>query len=188
MPEYMNHEASSKVEDDLFNALTADMHYGCIFCKTGQESIIAHSLTKKYEVLRALTVSQLKHKSVNGIKSLAEQILLPGYVLFRAYEENPPISDLQCEHGVIKVMRNTSGDWRLDDNDRRFASWVFNQGGLIGVSKAYAVGDKVSITSGPLKDYEGSIIKIDRRSRNGLVEIHFGERAWRIWLAFEFLL
>lgn len=172
---------------DWNDELAADLAYGCVFCKTGLESIVAHTLNQKYEALKALAVSQLKHKSTNGIKTVHEQILLPGYVLFRAYEENLPIFDFQSVQGVIQVMRNTSGDWRLDHNDRGFADWVFFHGGLIGMSTVYDVGDRVRIYSGPLKDYEGRIIKIDRRNRNGLVEIQFGRKIWRIWLAFEML-
>lgn len=172
---------------DWNDELAADLEYGCVFCKTGLESIVAHTLNQKYEALKALAVSQLKHKSTNGIKTVHEQILLPGYILFRAYEENLPIFDFQNVQGVIRVMRNTSGDWRLDHNDRAFADWVFCQGGLIGMSTVYDVGDRVRIYSGPLKDYEGSIIKIDRRNRNGLVEIQFGRKILRIWLAFEML-
>ena len=172
---------------DWHDDLAADLAYGCVFCKTGLESLVANALNQKYNVLRALAVSQLKHKSTNGVKTVYEQVLLPGYVLFRAYEENLPLYDFQNVQGVIQVMRNTSGDWRLGQNDRGFADWVFCQGGLIGMSSAYDVGDKVRIYSGPLKDYEGCIIKIDRRSRNGLVEIKFGSKTWRLWLAFEML-
>ena len=172
---------------DWHDELAADLPYGCVFCKTGHEKLVANAINQRYDALRALAVSQLKHKSTNGIKSVHEQILLPGYVLFRAYEEKLPLYDFQSVQGVIQVMRNTSGDWRLGLHDRGFADWVFCQGGLIGISSVYDVGDRVRIYSGPLKDYEGNIIKVDRRSRNGLVEIQFGSKIWRLWLAFEML-
>ena len=173
--------------EDCFQNLAGSLDYGCIFCKTGLEQSVARSLNQRYDGIKALAVTQLKHKSCNGIKTVCEQILLPGYVLFRAYEENPPLYEFTNAKGVIRVIRNTSGDWRLGFRDRSFADWVFEKGGLIGMSTAYYAGDKVHVHTGALKDYEGSLLKIDRRSRNGLVEIHFGNKTWRIWLAFEMI-
>ena len=58
---------------------------------------------------------------------------------------------------------------------------------MIGLSKVYRENDKVKVLNGPLKDYEGNILKIDGRSRNALVEFRFDERIWKVWMAFEWL-
>ena len=53
--------------------------------------------------------------------------------------------------------------------------------------EARKIGDKVTITSGPLKTLEGYIVKVDRHNRNGQVAIQFDDRVWKVWLAFEIL-
>lgn len=159
--------------------------YGCVFCRTGQERLVAQGLAAKYQKLETLVVLQIKHKSLQGVKSTQEHILLPGYVFFQVLGEAPSFFDIRSIQGVIGLLRDFSGEWRLADQDRRFARWAFAHGGVIGLSKAYTVGDKVRILSGPLKDYEGSIVKIDRRSRNGQIKIRFDGRVWKVWLAFE---
>lgn len=188
----MSADISQGIDTDIKSDWTAedpqDMQYGCVFCRTGQERFVAYALSEKYEGVEATAVTQIKHKSLNGTKSTEEHILLPGYVFFRTRDQAPPFYDIHYIHGVIRLLRGASGQWWLLDDDCRFAHWVFDNGGQIGLSKAaYSVGDKVRILSGPLKDYEGNLIKIDRRSRNGQIEIRFDERVWRIWLAFEFV-
>lgn len=159
--------------------------YGCVFCRTGQERFVAQALTAKYEGLETLVVTQVKHKSLKGIKSTEEHILLPGYVFFQVQGKAPPFYDIRNVQGVIGLLCYAFGEWRLADHDYRFARWIFEHGGVIGLSRAYHVGDKVRILSGPLKDYEGNLVKIDKRSRNGQVEIRFDGKVWKIWLAFE---
>jgi len=56
---------------------------------------------------------------------------------------------------------------------------------LIEVSRACQEGGGVVFESGPLKDDVGSVVKVDRHSRNGLVEIRFDDKIFRIWTAFE---
>ena len=54
--------------------------YTCVFCKTGSEQFVAHAIMTLFPGLYATPVRQIKHQSINGIKSLKEHILLPGYV------------------------------------------------------------------------------------------------------------
>jgi transcriptional antiterminator NusG len=162
-----------------------DPYYGCVFCKTGSEQTVAHMLSQKGEGMQALAVTQYKHKSKNGIKTIEESILLPGYVFFQCENAELSFSFLYTIADVIRLLRSPSGDWRIANDDCQFIKWVFQNEGIISVSKAYSLGDKVRILSGPLKDLEGNIIRIDRRSRNGMVEIRIHDKAFHVWLAFE---
>ena len=56
--------------------------YGCVFCRTGQEKVVAELLERKYEGLKATAVYQIKHKSVQGRKTTEQVVVFPGYVFF----------------------------------------------------------------------------------------------------------
>ena len=43
--------------------------YGCVFCITGKENIVAECIEKTCPGVRATAARQMKHKSVNGKKS-----------------------------------------------------------------------------------------------------------------------
>ena len=160
-------------------------YYGCIFCLTTREKAVAQMLERQYAGLQATVVSQIKHKSERGRKYTVEHTLLPGYVFFRSQAELS-IDPLRIQN-VIRLLKNLEGLWQLTGRDEQFAQFVFEHDGIVGLSQARKIGDKVSITSGPLKELEGYIVKIDRHNRNGLVEFRFDERVWKVWLAFEIL-
>lgn len=89
---------------------------------------------------------------------------------------NPNAVSRKRVHGVLRYLIDIGGNWCLCGHDLRFAEWIFQYDGIMGLSQVYTVGDRVHIHSGPLKDYGGSILKIDKRSRNGLVEIKFDQK------------
>ncbi len=57
-------------------------------------------------------------------------------------------------------MDNTK---KLRGHDLEFIQWLKRQNGMIGISKAIQIGTKIKIIDGPLKKYEGNIIKINKR-------------------------
>ncbi|MDD2648958.1 MAG: hypothetical protein PHI27_03810 [Eubacteriales bacterium] len=163
-----------------------ELAYGCIFCKTGSEKTIAYCLRRYFGCADATYLRQIKHKSVNGTKSDVEKTALPGYVFFSAANTGYYTSSgMRIMKDVLKLLCDQRGDWRLSGADMEFAEKALACGGLWGVSKAQVIGGRVHITAGPLKDYEGSIIKIDRRNRNGLIQINFDGRLFKVWLAFD---
>lgn len=162
--------------------------YTCVFCKTGSEQSVAYAIMTLFPGLYATPVRQIKHQSINGIKSHKEHILLPGYVFISVPFDIIGVNLYDCGRlpDVYRLLKDGEGHWELQGADEAFAHWIINNKGLIGLSQAYMAGDKVQLLSGPLKEREGNIIKIDRRGRNGLIEFMFDGRARRVWLAFEF--
>ncbi len=160
--------------------------YGCIFCRTGSERVIAYCLRRYFGCTDAIYVKQIKHKSVDGKRSDEIKTAIPGYVFFTAGESREITgSKARVMKDVFKLLTGQKGEWQLEGADAEFAEKVMKSGGMWGVSKAQVLGGRVHIISGPLKDYEGNIVKIDRRNRNGLIEISFGGRAFKVWLAFD---
>lgn len=156
--------------------------YGCLFCTTGKEMVVARMLEVASPGVRAIAARQEKHKSVQGKKSKVEAVILPSYVFFEAPETDDlawmPTGD------VIRVL-SYEGDWRLAGEDERFVDWLFQYNGLLGFSQAYREGDRIKIISGPLKDMEGSIRKIDKRGHSGQVALEFNHKIVLAWLGFD---
>ena len=161
------------------------LNYGCVFCRTTNEKFVAHTLEEQYPGLKATPLCRARHRSERGRKYTEEQIVLPGYVFFHCDGGVTP--DVFRIQYVLKLLKSHDGEWRLRGNDEAFAQVVFQNNGTLGVSKARRVGDTVRIDSGPLKDLEGQIIRIDKHSRNGLVALKFNDQMWKVWLAFEYM-
>ena len=165
------------------NRVEGDRVYGCVFCKTGKEMAVASMMQAACPDIRATTARQEKPKTVAGKKTRVEAILLPGYVFFEAPLEMESIAWMPMMH-VIRVLKE-DGDWRLAGSDERFARWLFGYNGLLSFSKAYQEGSRVRIISGPLKDMEGCIRRVDRRGHSGQVALEFDHKTVTVWLGFD---
>lgn len=86
---------------------------------------------------------------------------------------------------LLKLLMLPDSDWRLHGDDECFARWIFSLGGLITISKACQEGDRVKILSGPLKDLEGCILRVDKRNRSGQILLTFNEKTIKAWLGFD---
>lgn len=79
------------------------------------------------------------------------------------------------------------GDWRLRGADEQFVRWLFRYDGLLSLSQAYRDGDRIRIISGPMKDVEGRIRRVDKRGCSGQVLLSFNGREIPTWLSFELI-
>lgn len=164
----------------------AGLAYGCCFCVSGREQQVAEHIRQALPGARALVAQQEKHKSMHGEKSRVQQVLFPGYVFFEAPADAQPALHLSGEC-VIRVLTTHDGVWQLAGRDEHFVRWLFRCDGLLGFSKAYKEGDSIRIISGPLKDLEGWITRMDKRGHSGQVVLRFGGKAVPVWLGFELL-
>lgn len=168
-----------------FDGGTAPKVYGCVFCTTGKEVAVARMIEAANPTVRAIAARQEKHKSDQGKKSKVVAVLLPSYVFFEAPDDFDAVGQLSVTD-VIRVL-SYEGDWRLMGEDERFARWLFRYDGLLNFSKAYQEGTRIRIVSGPLKDMEGQIRRIDRRGRSGQVALEFNNKVTLVWLGFELI-
>ena len=160
--------------------------YGCVFCITGKEREVAERIQRVCPEIRATAVMQEKYKSVDGKKSRIQAVLLPGYVFFEAPDDAGAVIRFP-KMDIIRVLRGNDIDWQLAGGDLEFARWVFGYQGVLGFSTAYREGARIRIVSGPLKDMEGMITRIDRRGRSGQVTVKFNGRDVKLWLGFDLI-
>lgn len=165
---------------------TPRAQYGCVFCATGREAVVAQMIEAAGRAwgVRAVAARQEKHKSENGQKSKVIAVVLKSYVFFRAPADMPDIAWMPRGE-IIRVLTYEDGDWRLMGEDGQFAEWLFSYDGLLRFSTAYREGERIRIVSGPLKDMEGQIRRIDKRGRSGQVAIEFNHKVTLVWLGFD---
>ncbi len=162
------------------------MAYGCLFCMTGREEQVAARIRDGYPAYRAVSLRKMRYRTSHGQRTSEVVQLLPSYVFRQAPAEANPFRELP-KNDVIRILTTGDGEWRLRDGDRRFAQWVFRYDGLLDFSKAYREGERIRIISGPLKDMEGKILRVDKRGRSGQVTLEFNGRTIPIWLGFELI-
>ncbi len=160
--------------------------YGCIFCMSGKENYVAEYIAASCPEVRLLPVRKEKYKSQQGKKWRVIDIALPGYVFFEAPNRVNAIAAFP-RHSMIRVLTYQDQDWRLRADDARFAHWVFSSGGLLSFSLAHKEGDRVRIVSGPLKELEGNIRRVDKHGCAGQVMLEVGGRIVSVWLGFELI-
>ena len=159
--------------------------YGCLFCKTGKEQSVINRIHISCPEVRAITMRKIKYRTCKKIKRTEETIVLPGYVFFRVPSDIEPPAVFPMEN-VIRLL-SMDGDWQLHGADKQFACWLFQYDGLLGLSKAYRVDDRVRIVSGPLKDMEGKIKRVDKRGMSGQVTLSFNGKDISVWFGFELI-
>lgn len=159
---------------------------GCIFCKTGREESAVRLLNATPQMHRAFVPKKVEHHSEKGVKSTVKKVLFPGYVFFQAEETWTPTLAMYHADYILRLLRKDES-WQLKGDDEALARWLLAHDGLLDMSKAYQEGARVVIKSGPLKELEGIITKVDRHNRNGMVTLHLFGRKTNVWLAFEWV-
>ena len=160
--------------------------YGCLFCKTGKEQNVAEQIQTTCPNVRATVMRQLKYRTCKKVKTQEEAILLPSYVFFEAPSSMEPSIEFPMQN-VIRILAMDNGIWQLQGEDERFVKWLFQYDGLLGFSQAYKEGDQIRIISGPLKDMEGKIKRVDKRGMSGQVILSFYGKDIPVWLGFELI-
>ena len=181
---------------------------GCLFCKTGKEEDVARRFESSFSGSRAIAPTRIRYRRRSDAAIEERVPLLPGYVFFelggmgegtgiaRAGENRDrearvdlALREFSRMDGVIKLLRYSDGDWRLHDSDDQFAKLLFDTGGNIGVSRAcFDAGNRIRILEGFLKDYEGSIVRVNRKTRTVEVRVDFQGKKISLWLGYELVM
>ena len=177
----MNKEEKALLREEF---LTNGFDSYVFFTLSGKEEDLAEELNGKYDNIYALVLKRMVHRSNKGKKWDEESILIKGYV-FIYTPKNYDIRLIRTDNNPYKILKWQLEYGKLFGDDYRYSDWVLRQDGLIGISKAIRVNEKVKIVDGPLAQLEGYIIEYSKRNRNCCVELTFMNQTIRTWLPFE---
>lgn len=165
-----------------------DVSYrGCLFCRTGKEQDVVRLLESLMPELSAIAPVKLRYRRTGG-QAFEERVsLMPGYVFFETRETVLP-GKLKGIENVLRLLTYPDGDWKLTGYDDQFTRMLFDAGGVIGFSKAvFNEGNRIQILDGFMKNYEGSIIRVNKRARTAEVSIDFQGKKITMWLGYELM-
>jgi len=155
----------------------------CLFCISRYTDDVVRRLDGLgYESVSPLLVCDV-FKAGSYVRE--KRALLPGYVFFYTDLQQPNWREISKIANVIRPLEYCDGCRTLRGEDLRFAFWIRSHGGLIEISKALRVGTKISIISGPLKEYEGFIMEVNKKRRVAAVQIGLDGQIKKVWMAFE---
>lgn len=156
----------------------------CVFCETGKEEIVK-LLYERVLGLQAIVPLSTRFRFFRGQHKRVVERLLPSYIFLYLDREVEIHRLAQIEH-VFRVLSMT-GDYQLHKRDQAFASWLYRQNGLVGTSQAYREGDHIVVVDGPLRDYEGDIVWVDKRKGKAKVHLVTESLDTSMWFYFEYI-
>ena len=170
-------------KDELFEV---EMISYCLFCNTMKCGSIALLLPKRMAV-KAISPRIVQRKWVKGKCFEEESDFLPGYVFLYADTPLQEFGALWSVDGVLRLLGRKEEGYRLAGEDKAFADMLYANEGMIGILKAYEVGDRIRLSAESLPGYEGEVIKVDRRKGRAQILIRFDEKEIKLWAGFDLI-
>lgn len=127
-------------------------------------------------------------KRYHGSWHEVEGVLFKGYVFMITDYIDELFNQLKLIPDLTKVLGN-DGSYIvpiLEDEARMLLKFGKAEH-IVEMSKGYIVGDKVNITSGPLVDYQGEIVKIDRHKRIAYINLKMFDQVTTVKVGLEII-
>lgn len=154
--------------------------YGCLFCRTGAEAIIASYINQTITDVEAVAPTRTRRKTVAG-KAVEDQVqLLPGYIFFRT-ESDEQISRLTRITNVLKLLEYDNLSWELTGGDREFAEFLFDND-LLQPPHVTFIDGKLHFEDGFLCGHDDAVLRINRRKRTA--EVRLGIDRLAFWIGY----
>ncbi|MCX8129419.1 MAG: antiterminator LoaP [Clostridia bacterium] len=169
------------------------MRWYVIFVETGYEEQVCKYINKAItdvfeDVNFNLLVPKRKiYERKQGIRREVVKMMFPGYVLVETDNILDFYLRLKGSPRVIKVLRNKEVFSEITNDEIKQILFLVNENGLIDISEAFIVNDKVQIINGPLYGNEGIIKRIDKRKGRAKVELSINYNSLLIDLGINLL-
>lgn len=140
-----------------------------------EESVVEECFIPRYE----------RAWKENGKWGRKQEILFPGY-LFMVSEYPEELNKALKEiPEYAKVLGDEEGPIPLYEQEVEFLRKYTNQDHVLEMSIGVLVGEQLVVTEGPLKDYQGKVVHIDRHKRMVTLEVEFFGRTVNLKVGLE---
>lgn len=146
------------------------MSWYVIHCHTGKEEAV-RSRVKGADIARVMVPRRIMKERKQGKWCLKERVVFPGYVFVQANMTALAYYDIRCTPWVIRIL-GTSWPQPLEENEALLIVRLANDCEPLGPSSVIVVGDKINVIDGPLRGFEGYIVKLDARRCRAKVNIN----------------
>ncbi len=123
-----------------------------------------------------------------GKRLVTRKPIFPGYVFWECDEPEEQIQwRLKRTPGFIRFLRRESGVLSpISAADRKLITHLITGGDICGASQiTFDRDNRIVALSGPLKGYEGSIIKVDRRKQRAQVKFLLNDKTFLIYFEYR---
>ena len=114
-----------------------------------------------------------------------EELLFPGYIFMVSKYPELLVKALREIPEFAKVLGDEEGPIPLYEHEVEFLERYTNQNRVLEMSTGILKGQELVITDGPLKEYKGKVIHIDRHKRQATLEMEFFGRIMTMKVGLE---
>lgn len=107
---------------------------------------------------------------IRGERTLITSRLFPGYVFIETDRIEDFYKRLNRIYAMTKVLRTGDEMTPIQKEEEEYLRKLGGDEHVVKYSEGYIEGDKLVVTSGPLKDFEGKVKKILRHKRLVVME------------------
>ncbi len=108
---------------------------------------------------------------IRGERTLIMSRLFPGYVFIETERIEDFYKRLNRIYAMTKVLRTGEEMTPIQPEEEEYLRRLGGDEHVVKYSEGYIEGDKLVVTSGPLKDFEGKVKKILRHKRLVVMEV-----------------
>lgn len=108
---------------------------------------------------------------IRGERTLITSRLFPGYVFIETDQIEDFYKRLNRIYAMTKVLRTGEEMTPIRPEEEEYLKQLGGEEHVVKYSEGYIEGDKLVVTSGPLKDFEGKVKKILRHKRLVVLEV-----------------
>lgn len=127
----------------------------------------------------------VRKKRYQGKWHEEQKVLFPGYIFVDTSD-----IELFCQYlakvpGFIKVLRDADEIAPITEEEKAYLLSMMDEHYIVQISVGYLIGDKICITEGALKNYQGSIYRIDRHRRTAQLMVNLFGRQTKVEVGLE---
>lgn len=162
------------------------MYSYCLFCNTVKSALVAMAIRQKFGYI-AFSPKIVQRKWIKGTCHEEIKDYLPGYVFVYTEEPITRFREMWQMEGLLRFLGRRETQYQLEGDDWRFAQMLYAHDGVIGIMKTYKEGDRVKLAQGAMGDFQGEIIKLDRRKGRALLRYNFDGNIMNVWVGYEMI-
>lgn len=126
-----------------------------------------------------------RDQRIKGKLVTTEKIMFPGYIFVETQDSEELFLQLKNVPEMTKLIRFGEDFIPISRSEEENIKRLGGRRHVIETSKGFITGSEVKILSGPLMDYPGEIIHIDRHKRKAVIKVDFMGQSVRMTVGLE---
>lgn len=155
---------------------TAYRHWYVLFVKSNcEESVRRHILSHIPEDFgyAVLVPRRFMREHRNGVWNEVNKIMFPGYVFVGTDNITELYSTIRQNEKILSLLRNDDGYAEVELDEIAYIVYMSDDTGVIGESDIFIEDDLVMVKSGPLVNFDGKVVNINKRNKRVTVRFQF---------------